>query len=378
MAETSTYKLPEISLKYSSRLISRVVSTTFLVISVLLTASLVVILTVRMNITIDASGQLKPMTSIILHSPVDGKIKEICARGGESFRKGQVLVQFDSSKLMDQINQLKNDLSIKEMTLAMKEKTVPLDIEEDSLAVNKARAQVLSADANFRERVVDFFPGANMDSLMKAYKKGTHVALDIAYAQIISAESDLANLQTNRKVVELNSHVDEGTLALQISELRDQLGRRRDYLQKTRLTAPFDGIVLTDNIRSLDGTVVSQGAPLFEISQTNEWKAALNVTEKDIYKISVGDSVRVEVNAMKLSGEYLMFPGKILAISAEPEENSSNQPSGRSYSVNVSINVTHAQKYVEKFKSGFTVDAKIIKHKDRIINVILKHIGSAI
>jgi multidrug resistance efflux pump len=371
------YKLPEIKSKYSSRLVSKVVSFTFVIIASMFIITLIIATTVKINVTIDATGQLEPTNLVYVHSPLEGEIKKIYVKGGTSFLKDDLLVQFDSVKLNDQLEKLKNDLAMKKIDYEIKAESIPFEINQSEQQKKQAEAQLLKAKANLRDKMQSFFPGVNIDSFMNKYKKGTHIALDYALSDVISSEASIEGIQPKETVTRLKDY-ELKSLYLQIKQLEKNIERQYEYLSKTKLTAPFDGIVLTEDIKKLEGSYINEGASLFEISKTGSWKAYLSVGEKDAYELNVGDSVKIEVKAMRQADDYLLIPGKVTAVSAEQLQDKLGQTSSGLYRVDVAINNKDAEKYLNKFKRGFNIDAKIIKDSDKIINVAIKNIRKLI
>lgn len=371
--EKKIYKLPEIKSRYSSRLVSKVVSITFLVIAILLVISAIVVTFVRINVTIDASGLLEPTEPVYLHSPLEGEIKKVFAKGGVGFKKGDLLIEFDSIRLNDQIEKLKSDLAIKKIDYKLKLESIPLEVNQNEQKKKQAEAQLLKAKANLRDKVQSFFPGANIDSLMNTYKKGTHIALDYALSDIISAEVSLDGIQSTESIMKQKKLEEESAL-LEIKQIEKNIERQSEYLMHTKVIAPFDGIMLTEEPEKLVGSFVNEGTSLVEICMIGSWKAYLSVGEKDVYELSLGDSVKIEVKAMKQSEDYMLIPGKVTAISAVPTQNQISQTSTGQYRVEVIFDNKITKEYLSKFKKGFTIDAKIIKETDKIINVVIKNI----
>jgi multidrug efflux pump subunit AcrA (membrane-fusion protein) len=367
------YELPQIKSKYSSRLISKVVSITFGIILLLCLVALFVAIFVRVNVTIDATGQLEPSTLITLHSPVSGEIANVFVKGSQLIKKNQLLLQFDSVKIKDQLNKILSDLEIKKINYEIRKKTIPIEMEQNELQIKKAEAQLLKARAGLREKMGNYFPGVNIDSFTVAYKKGSHIAIDYAVAEIISAESELQSLRSKMDVQQINT-MQLKTMSLEIEQLQTNVYRQIEYLSKSKIYAPFDGIVLTEDMGRLKGTIQNEGASIFEISSNNDWKAILTISEKDAYELVVGDSVRIEIKAMKLADDFLLIPGKVVSIAAEPIKNSNNQISSGNFKVEVALNVESGRKYLSRIRRGFSIDAKILKDNDRIINVLRKNI----
>lgn len=366
------FKLPDIKSKHISVLISRIITTTFIVIVFFIIIATLIVMYVKINVTIDASGLLEPTELIYIHGPINGKIKKIFVKGGTAFHKGEVLVQFDSIKLTDQLDQLKNDLSKKMIEYEIKNKTISHELSQNQQDRIQAEASLLKANAKLREQMQNFFPGVNTDSFMVTYKKGSHIGLDYALSDIISARASLSKIQSQISVIKLRN-LELQALLLEINELKNNISRQIESMKKTRIYAPFDGVVLSEDLEKLEGNYINEGSILFEISSVCNWNAMLSVNEKDVYELLVGDSVTIKIKVMEQNDDFLLIPGKVISISAEPQKGGIDKSSSGMYKVGAIIDTKYAKKYLDKFKRGFIIEAKIIKQTDYISKIIFKN-----
>jgi multidrug efflux pump subunit AcrA (membrane-fusion protein) len=76
-----------------------------------------------------------------------------------------------------------------------------------------------------------------------------------------------------------------------------QLHLVEQQLARTRLVAPFDGMVIKGDLSQALGSPVTAGQVLFELAPTNEYRIVLKVDERDIGLIATGQQGR-----LKLSG----------------------------------------------------------------------------
>lgn len=86
-------------------------------------------------------------------------------------------------------------------------------------------------------------------------------------------------------------------------EAEAELRLLREQLARTRLVAPFDGIVVGGDLGQLLGSPVEKGQVLFEIASLDGYRIILAVDERDIAHVAPGDSGRLALSA--LPGELL-------------------------------------------------------------------------
>lgn len=162
--------------------------------------------------------------------------------------------------------------------------TAPFDgyvTEAPKRAGDLVRAGELMARLDDRELVLE---RARLSSQLLQLRKRRRVVLasrDAAQANIYSAQIDQASAQMDQVV--------------------DRLGR-------TRIEAPFDGIIVYGDLSQKLGAPVARGDVLFELAPLEEYRVVLMVDERDIGEIARGQTGRTVL---------LAFPNESVAIEIE-------------------------------------------------------------
>ena len=91
-------------------------------------------------------------------------------------------------------------------------------------------------------------------------------------------------------------------LAAQIGQVEAQLSITRDRLAKTRVVAPFDGVVVTGDLSQALGTPVQRGDLLFEVAPLDDYRLVLRVDEREIDEIALGQTGRIAFAAVPNQG----------------------------------------------------------------------------
>jgi hypothetical protein len=86
-------------------------------------------------------------------------------------------------------------------------------------------------------------------------------------------------------------------LGAQLDQVRAQLARVDDQLARTRVTAPFDGIVTTGDLTQSLGAPVERGAVLYEVAPLSAFRIILEVDERDVADVSVGQRGQLLLSA---------------------------------------------------------------------------------
>jgi biotin carboxyl carrier protein len=90
---------------------------------------------------------------------------------------------------------------------------------------------------------------------------------------------------------------------LQQSEAQMKLATAR--ISRAKITAPFDGIVISGDLSQLIGSPVEQGKKLFEIAPLHAYRIILQVDERELRHVSLGQPGKLVVTG--IAGEPMPF-----------------------------------------------------------------------
>jgi multidrug resistance efflux pump len=111
-------------------------------------------------------------------------------------------------------------------------------------------------------------------------------------------------------------------VAAQISQTDAQLSLVEDRLGRAALVAPFDGVVVSGDLSQMLGTPVEQGKVLFQIAPLSAYRVILEVDERDIAQLRVGQK-----GELALSG----IPDQALRFAVKQITPVSTAQDGRNY-----------------------------------------------
>lgn len=83
----------------------------------------------------------------------------------------------------------------------------------------------------------------------------------------------------------------------QIAQADAQLALIDAQLSRTRISAPFDGLVVSGDLSQSVGTAVERGQALFQIAPLDEFRVVLEVDEADVAEVAVGQSGELRLAA---------------------------------------------------------------------------------
>ena len=87
-------------------------------------------------------------------------------------------------------------------------------------------------------------------------------------------------------------------LESQIRQAESQLALAEEKLARTRIVAPFDGLVVTGDLTQMLGSPVEKGKTLFELAPLGSYRVIIRVGERDVRYVSVDQSGMMTLEGM--------------------------------------------------------------------------------
>jgi RND family efflux transporter MFP subunit len=105
-------------------------------------------------------------------------------------------------------------------------------------------------------------------------------------------------LQRQRQALATHDRTNLVVLESQIRQADSQLALAEEKLARSRIVAPFDGIVVAGDLSQMLGSPVEKGKALFEIAPLNVYRLVVHVDERDIRYIALGQKGTVALAGM--------------------------------------------------------------------------------
>ena len=84
----------------------------------------------------------------------------------------------------------------------------------------------------------------------------------------------------------------------QLKQSEAHLGLAEEQISKARVTAPFDGVIISGDLTQLIGSPVERGKKLFEIAPLQAYRVILEVDERDIRQVATNQSGTLLVTSL--------------------------------------------------------------------------------
>ena len=249
--------------------------------------------------TVEAKGQLKPISSSVVSPSVDGTVDSINVQAGQSVNEGDVLMTIKNDELDRKVAAAQEDLANAQKAAAAAQATPTTDVEGASAAAGVSAA---SADTN---------------------------AVSAAQRSLASAQANLdqANAKASSRTVTAPS---SGSIV----ELNAKVG-----------ATVTGGMIMGESD-------TSGGKQCMQIADLSKMKVTVQVGEKDIAKIAVGQSTNVTYPAFP----DIVSQGTVTAIASVANSDAATVGGGSvTFNVDILIEAPDA-----RLKPGMTAEVSVV------------------
>jgi len=312
----------------------------------------------EVRVVVAGSGQLQPWRTLEVRPEVQGILLSVVEEG-KAVKVGEVLAELDPDPFRRAWESARADLQRAEASLANARAQGESSLASLQAGVKNAEVAYANAQASLETA------RRNLEATRLLYQAGgtSRQALwdaETAYANAQRAlENARASLEAQREALRLRQAQLQEDLRAQeaaLSQARLALAEAQANLEKTRVRAPFAGVVLS--VSANPGAQVGPGTPLLTLGNLSAYALVLEVDETEIAKVRVGQ--RVDVTLEGLPGET--FQDRVEAIS----------PQGQVVNNIPVFKVTVRLPYDPRLRPGMSADGEIVVEEARSVLVIPK------
>jgi HlyD family secretion protein len=318
-----------------------------------------------MRVTVNATGEIDPSRSVSLTFGMIGAVSEVLVTEGQTVKAGDVLAKLDAQDL--ELGIRSAEISLLQQQVRFDQLTAPardVDIAAAQAAVNVAQANANAAYSTAptnndveiarlqaelarnqlwqsqlqRDQTLgvnpEFRATRNNDpdsqaTLINSGLEQADIGISIAetnYQGVVNDGPDISRLsQANASIVQASIQLDklvngpdaEDTRLAEIALENGNLALEQARLQMddTIITAPFDGIIITNNLVAGELTPANQAA--FVLVDNSGMVVDLLVDETNVAQLEVGQAVTFDLDALPDAN----VTGKVTTIALMPVGN---------------------------------------------------------
>jgi len=248
-------------------------------------------------------GNIAAEQRVVITSEVDGRINRLRVEEGQTLRGGQTIAEIDSREYKIQVERLQAERAKAQQAY---EKTLTGERPEEK---DKLKAQVqsdksalelaLKEQARFRRLVEQgVAPQSSLDEAVDRVQRAREALRSSEAALKASGRSREEDIQQAR------SELDSVTQQLRMAKLD---------LSKTRIVAPFDGVVIAKRIEV--GAYAAAGTPIVEMIGSSKLKAVLELPQS--YRSKLDKISSAEFHVVELGLKFALnsrLGGKVRVI----------------------------------------------------------------
>ncbi len=234
-----------------------------------------------------ASGQVITPSRASIAAEVTGRVTRVPVAEGEAVRQGQLLIELDQSDERAALAQARAAISQADAKLLQLERSA-LPVAEQAL--RQAQANLTQTERAY-QRTSDliasgFVSAAQLDDAKRN--------LDVAQSQVRTAELQVANARPGGS---------DWSVAMSARrEAETAVAVAQAKLDATTIRAPAAGILIARSVEP--GDVAQPGKVLMLLAPAGETQVVVNIDEKHLGKLAVGQRALVSADA---------FPGETFA-----------------------------------------------------------------
>lgn len=230
--------------------------------------------------TVVASGRVESPYRVEIASQITGTVVSVAVREGEVVRQGQPLIILRADELQNVATQAKAAVAQADAHVRqISELSLPQAVE----ARRSAQANLLSARQIFNRTSALMAKGF----VTRAYFDEVTRNREVARTQVAVAESEIRSARAGGSGL--------AVAQADLAQARAASSAAQSRLGYTSISAPRDGILISRSVER--GTVVTPGATLLMLSPDGEMQIVMQVDERNLSRIAIGQVARVSADA---------------------------------------------------------------------------------
>jgi multidrug resistance efflux pump len=265
--------------------------------------------------------QVLPTANADVRAEVEGIIEEIYVKEGQRVEAGEIIARLSDRQALTRLRMVEAEIGEKRARLDMlKRGPRREEIEVARLSVAKAEDRL-----RFGRQELD-----RVRALAQA-QAASRTELDQAEERVSVLQKDRDEALAKLRALQSGTPQEIEALDQEILRSSAELGRLEGDLQRVNVVAPHSGVVVTPRLREKIGAFLKPGDLVAEVHALETVRAEINVPERDIGDVRVGQEGDLRLRAYP----GRTFTGRVTAIA--PAADTTALAQGRTVRVTIAI-----------------------------------------
>jgi HlyD family secretion protein len=247
------------------------------------------------------SGKIMIDNQVKVVSKVAGKVAAVNAKEGTVVKKGDLLVQLETTDFAQKANQAQAALAASQAQLADSQAgSRPQEIDQLNSAIEASKATIAQTKATVDNAQINYDRTKALFDAGAAPQKDVDAAttqLQTAKAAYDQAQAGLSSAQAKLDLAKAGPRPDTvRALQAAVQGAQASLSLAQSAIQDASIYSPMDGVVTEKIINP--GEMASPGVPLLTVVNMNQVMLQVSVPQDKISQVKQGASVDVLVEGM--------------------------------------------------------------------------------
>jgi HlyD family secretion protein len=240
--------------------------------------------------SVPATGIVNPKNEVLLLSPAASVVSKIHLAPGSHVSKGDIILSLDPKIILEEIERLKDQLSIMENDLQknrLNERSIRVDLDYNA-EVKNLKITSLKSEITDQEQLLKV--GGISPALFEQTKQ-----------ELVLAEKDLKMTREKNSIRLKQLETEEKGLLLQIEMRNKDLEDKINLLNQLNIKACSNGIILS--ILGNEGEKVEKDKLLIRMSDLSTYKIKSSIENKYVEALKTGGDVFAIIDNARLKGK---------------------------------------------------------------------------
>lgn len=303
------------------------------------------------KVTVSETGTIQPLVKVEIKSKVAGQVEELFVDVGEKVKKGQLLIQLDTTDMERSLAQSQAD---RDIALARYQRLKAGSRPEE---IREAEAQLTERRASLERTTNDYL---RAQAALKANTLTPREA-ESAKSDHESAQAMYEEAKARLRMLRIGSRIEDIREAkAQLDKAEVSLRAAEDQLSYASIRSPMDGTVIKRGIEvgemvSPGVSATAQGTSMLTVADLNQLVIQSDLNQIDTGKVQKRQAVEIRIDA----APGKVFSGHVWKVAPAAEKSSDTTSNIQVFPTKTKIDRSAIKEAGELLKPGMSADIDI-------------------